>query len=367
MDCKTLFDRPIFFEQNRVWRCYTGGKLMDSFTHRDSPCDNHFPEDWLASTTVANNGQHQQSKNDGLSKIKLPDSSKIIYFKDILLENTCELLGTDNFRDKEGIGVLCKFLDSAVRLPIQCHPDISFARKYYNSEHGKSESWFILDTRVIDGQEPYILMGFKKGVEPDSFKKAVENQDIAFMEQCLHRVKVAPGDMYFIPGRMPHAIGPGIFLLEVQEPTDWVVQPEEFIGDTQLSYSDMWGPLTPETGLECFDYQGRDTLDNILKKVKLVPDNLQNLGGGFIEKIIDMNITPCFKVDRLTINDEAKITYDAPWYIAIVADGNCVIKSKAGIDHARQGDCFFVSNKISELNFKAVDGTAKLYLITKGL
>ncbi len=367
MDYKTLFDRPIFFEQNRVWRCYTGGKLMDLFTHKKSPSDTHFPEDWLASTTVAANGAHQQHPGEGLSKIKLSNSSTDVYFKDALCENPRELLGIDDFCEKEGVGVLCKFLDSAVRLPIQCHPDIPFARKYYNSEHGKSEAWFILGTRVIDGQEPYILMGFKDGVEPESFKKAVKNQDIAFMEQCLHKVKVAPGEMYFIPGRMPHAIGPGIFLLEVQEPTDWVVQPEEFIGETQLTYSDMWGPLTPETGLDCFDYQGRDTVENILKNVKLTPDNLQDRGGGFIEKIIDARITPCFNVDRLTINSEVEITYDAPWYIAIAVKGNCVIKSEAGIDHARQGDCFFVSNKISELNYKTVDGAAQLYLITQGL
>jgi mannose-6-phosphate isomerase len=166
---------------------------------------------------------------------------------------------------------------------------------------------------------------------------------------------------------MPHAIGPGIFLLEVQEPTDWVVQPEEFIGDTQLAYSDMWGPLTPETGLECFDYFGRDIKDNILKKVRLAPNSLRNLGGGFIEKIIDTHITPCFRVDQLVVDNEVKITYDAPWYIAVVVNGSCEIRSRDGIHNAKQGDCFFVSNRISELNFKAMDGIVRLYLITKGL
>jgi mannose-6-phosphate isomerase len=339
---------------------------MDVFTHKDHPNDNHFPEDWLASTTVANNGAHQQTPMDGLSKIKLSNKSAVKFFKDILSENPSQSLGLEHFNEKDGIGVLCKYLDSAVRLPIQCHPDIPFARKYYNSDHGKSESWFILGTRVIDGQEPYILMGFKENTDPDSFKKAVKDQDVPFMEQCLHKVKVVPGEMYFIPGRMPHAIGPGIFLLEVQEPTDWVVQPEEFIGDTQLSYSDMWGPLTPEIGLECFDYQSRDTLENILKKVKLVGHNVKNLGGGYVEKIIDKDITPCFRVDQLVINSEVKLNYDAPWYIAVVAEGACEIKSQAGIDNAKQGDCFFVSNKISELNFKALDKNARLYLITKG-
>jgi len=224
-----------------------------------------------------------------------------------------------------------------------------------------------LNTRIVDGHEPYILMGFKEGVKPEEFKKAVIHQDIAFMEQCLHRVKVSPGEMYFIPGRMPHAIGPGVFLLEVQEPTDWVIQPEEFIGDTQLTYSDMWGPLKPEIGLECFDYTGRDTKENILKRITLVPDNVQKLGGGVIEQAIDARITPCFRVDRLTINKEVKVEYNAPWYIAIAVKGNCAIESKSGTDYVREGEYFFVSNKLSELKFKAEGGIAQLYLISRGL
>lgn len=367
MDYKGLLQKPIFFDLNRVWRCYTGGHLIDTFTSKAEPRDNHFPEDWLASTTIAMNGPNQQSVDEGLSRIKMPDGSDGPFFRDVLRQYPKETLGLKTFSDKEGVGVLCKFLDSAVRLPIQCHPDIPFAKKYFNSNHGKAESWFILDTRIINDEQPYILMGFKEGLEPDKFKEAVRTQDIAEMEQSLHRVEVSPGQMYFIPGRMPHAIGPGVFLLEVQEPTDWVIQPERFIGDTELSHSDMWGPLEPETGLDCFDYDSSDTKENILKKVSLAPFNTEKINGGIIEKIIGPKITPCFNVDRLIINDSIDAGFKDRWYLAVVTSGSCILSSGHENFKAKRGDCFFVSLDLVELIIEADGEPSEMYLVTKKL
>jgi len=59
MSCKGSLEKPVFFEPNRVWRCYLGGKLLDKFTRNGDGADNHFPEDWLASTTIAQNGPNQ--------------------------------------------------------------------------------------------------------------------------------------------------------------------------------------------------------------------------------------------------------------------------------------------------------------------
>ena len=47
---------PLFFMPNRVWRCYSGGALLDKFVGNEKAEDGHFPEDWLASTTRAANG-----------------------------------------------------------------------------------------------------------------------------------------------------------------------------------------------------------------------------------------------------------------------------------------------------------------------
>ncbi len=44
----------------------------------------------------------------------------------------------------------------------------------------------------------------------------------------LHRIPVAPGDFVFVDGGVPHAIGAGCFMVELQEPSDLMVVAERF-------------------------------------------------------------------------------------------------------------------------------------------
>src|SRR5439155_1048518 len=46
---------------------------------------------------------------------------------------------------------------------------------------------------------------------------------VAAMLSATNRVPVRPGDAVLVPAGLPHAIGPGIFLVEAQEPTDFSV------------------------------------------------------------------------------------------------------------------------------------------------
>ena len=42
----------------------------------------------------------------------------------------------------------------------------------------------------------------------------------------LNRIAVRPGDVIVIRGGLPHAIGPGVTMVEVMEPSDLVIVPE---------------------------------------------------------------------------------------------------------------------------------------------
>ena len=43
------------------------------------------------------------------------------------------------------------------------------------------------------------------------------------------------GEVYFVPAKTVHAIGKGCLILEIQEPTDFTIQPEHFCGEYELS------------------------------------------------------------------------------------------------------------------------------------
>ena len=44
-------------------------------------------------------------------------------------------------------------------------------------------------------------------------------------------IPVKLGDVFFVPARMVHAIGEGCLILEVQEPSDFTIQPEHWCAD----------------------------------------------------------------------------------------------------------------------------------------
>jgi mannose-6-phosphate isomerase len=327
-------DRALRFLPNRVWRCYTGGLLLDRWRGTDSAQDGHLPEDWLASATRALNGPNSQGPDEGLSRVALDDGQPGPLLTELLASDPAGYLGTPG---RAELGVLCKYLDSAVRLPIQCHPDRAFARTHYHSPHGKAESWLILDARTIGGEPPCLLLGFRPGVDEAAFRRAVHRQDIPALVAMLHRVPARPGDCWFIPGRLPHAIGAGVFMLEVQEPSDWVVQPERFCAAQPLTDNDMWGPLAPELALRCFDYRGEE-LDQVRQRLLLRPRPLHEEPGHGLHEIIGPATTDCFAVQRLTATAPCTIPAPPGATIAIVTAGRGELANHRQRSPVRRGD-----------------------------
>ncbi len=95
------------------------------------------------------------------------------------------------------------------------------------SAFGKTESWYILGGREINGEKSAIYLGFREGVTEEIWKELFLKQDIQGMLSNLHRFEVNPGDAFIIYGGVPHAIGSGCFLMEVQEPTDYTMRVEK--------------------------------------------------------------------------------------------------------------------------------------------
>ena len=58
-----IIREPVFFERNRVYRVYRGGKLFHDL-FGDEPRDGHYPEEWIASDVRALN---ERKKGDDLT------------------------------------------------------------------------------------------------------------------------------------------------------------------------------------------------------------------------------------------------------------------------------------------------------------
>ena len=112
--------------------------------------------------------------------------------------------------------LLTKLLSTDERLFVHAHPDDDFAADHLNAPCGKTESWVILDTV---GDDPHALLG-SRDVSTDELVDWFDTQDVEAMMAAMHRVSVRPGDCIHVPAGVPHGIGPGITLVELQQPAD---------------------------------------------------------------------------------------------------------------------------------------------------
>jgi mannose-6-phosphate isomerase len=113
--------------------------------------------------------------------------------------------------------LLVKLLDTGERLPVHFHPDRAFAKSRLGLAHGKTEAWLIVEAH---GERPTVWLGFREDVDLDVLTGWVDRQERANMLGALNELTVAPGDCIFVPAGLPHTIGEGIFLVELQEPSD---------------------------------------------------------------------------------------------------------------------------------------------------
>ena len=344
MNFKEYAKKPIFFEKNRVFRVYLGGKLFSDFFQDDSE-DSFYPEEWICSSTKAlNDGSTDEF--EGVSKIKGTD----IYFNQLIEAEKELMLG-----DRNGLDVLVKALDSAIRLPVQAHPDKEFSRKYFNSEFGKAEAWLVLATRP----DAHIFFGFKDNITKEDLEKAVEDSehDKDAMERLVNKFPVKPGDVYFIPAKAIHAIGKGCLILEIQEPTDFTIQPERLCDDYRLSDKQMYLDLDKETALSVFDYSYNKerVLDECKKTPKVISDN----DGCIKTSIISKDDTPCFSLERYEINNGKTELLSSP-VIYVVTDGEGTLTNGENIIKIKKGDYFFMPYSCNKEYFVESSGNLTL-------
>jgi len=333
-----LIKQPLPLLRNRVYRLWRGGALLDRFQGQPDPADGNVPEEWVGSVTVSR--LPGRPSDEGLGRVRLPDGSAVV-LKDLIEALPEDMLGAQHVaRLGPDLGVLCKLLDSAMRLPVQCHPDAAFARQYLGSNFGKTEAWLILATRMIDGVNPYMLFGFREGVTEEVFRRAVLTQDIPAQIACLNQVEVRPGEVYLVKGGTPHALGPGIFLIEIQEPTDLVLNTERVFCGIERTEAQCSMGLGFDLAMRCFNYE--ETGAACVERNRPTPRTLREDGAGSEEILIGPEHTPCFSLKRLTVRERVPDQDRGRCYVGIVVAGRGRLAGSDCDVALRNGATFFV-------------------------
>lgn len=337
-DLAPLARRPLPLAKNRVYRLWRGGALLDRFQGGSNPSDGNVPEEWVGSTTVSR--LSGRPPDEGLSRIPLSAGGTVV-LKDLIEAFPEEMLGASHAAALGAeLGVLCKLLDSAARLPVQCHPSAAFARQHLASSFGKTEASLILATRSIDGATPYMLLGFRDGVTEAEFRRIVAAQDIPAQVAALNRIEVKPGDVYLVGPGMPHALGPGVFMIEVQEPTDLVVNTEYVFCGVRRTEAQCFMGLGFDLGMSCFDYLASG-MDNVAQH-KLVSRIVEDDPAGSEEILIGPEHTRCFGMARLTVRGRFQDRDRGRCYVGIVLEGRGRLCGPDGDMPLQAGTTFFI-------------------------
>ncbi|KAL6897614.1 RmlC-like cupin domain-containing protein [Trichoderma evansii] len=278
---------------------YAGGARISEF-RSNPPCGSHEPEDWIASTTCCSG-----KGNIGLSR--LPDGT---FLADAIASEPEKWLGPDHVANYgPDTKLLVKLLDAGQRLPIHAHPHVDWASKHLQRKHGKAEAWYILTPGSI-------WLSFREEVDPKDLLRIVEEEKGAELLERMHKIDVRPHQTVYVPPGVLHAIGEGIFIVEVQEPEDMSILCEWGGFDIDGKKAGHLG-LGFETALTAVETKAR-TREEVLSLVTEANAS---------ESVFVAQSQDYFHLERVFVRDYSHCRRG--FAILIVLDGDASLKTKS--------------------------------------
>ncbi|MFC4076327.1 mannose-6-phosphate isomerase, class I [Salinithrix halophila] len=301
-----IFLRPVF--QERIWG---GTALREQFGY-DIPSD-RTGECWGVSAHPHGPCIVREGPYKGLTLTELWSQHPEVF----------------NHFPSETFPLLTKILDADKDLSIQVHPDDEYAGIHEQGEQGKTECWYI-----IDCQEDAELVFGHYARNREELKAMVEKDA---WPSLLRRIKVRPGDFFYIPNGTIHALCAGTLALEIQQNSDATYRVYDY------NRTDSEGKKR-ELHLD-------KALDvTLVPHRNQVPDRqIRRLDAGEWTTFVEC---PYFAVHRWTVNGTVSFHQDQPFMIASIIDGEGEIEAEGETFPFYKGDHLILPTGLGPFNIK---------------
>ncbi|MCB9833938.1 MAG: class I mannose-6-phosphate isomerase [Planctomycetes bacterium] len=217
--------------------------------------------------------------------------------------------------------LLIKRIDSSQRLSVQVHPDDEAAARLEGEPNGKNEAWVILEAEV----GATIHLGLKEGVSPEAFGRAARAGTAL---ELMRPVPVAAGDVIPVPAGCVHAIGAGIYLYEVQQPSDLTYRLYDY---DRLGPDGARRPLHLDRGVAAIVAD--------LRPEKARPRLLESQDGSRRERLCDLSV---FELDRWLV--DGKLVVAERELVALWSHrGDCRIRAGAEVCSLAEGRSLLIA------------------------
>jgi mannose-6-phosphate isomerase len=328
--------RPERLGDNRVPVYYAGGANIDDFRGATGPHPG--PEDWVASLCALPPAilGPEHPPDTGVSR--LADGSSL---RDRVAGDPDSWLGRElSARFSGDPGLLVKLLDAGERLPVHCHPTRAFARHHLGSFFGKTEGWIIM--RADPGAQ--LWLGLRDTIDRHEWTSWVTSQDAAAMLAAMNVVKAQAGQVVFVPAGLPHAIGPGVMLTELQEPTSFSVLAEHAAFGVSEDVATLG--LGWDLALSCFDLRGRR--DNL---GELITEPTPAGSGSSLKQLFRSEAADYFGAVLVTCR-RGTVALGPPCFaVLVVAAGAGEVRFDGGSEPLRHGETWVAPYGAGPLEF----------------
>lgn len=248
-----------------------------------------------------------------------------------LWEEQPELFG---YFESDRFPLLTKILDANDDLSVQVHPDDDYANKFEKGEFGKTECWYIVD--CDEGAD--IIFGHH-AQSKEEFIRLVEEGN---WERLLQRIKIKPGDFFYVPSGTIHALCKGTLVLETQQSSDTTYRVYDY---NRRGQDGKLRELHLEKAIDV------TTVPHTAAKVE--PAIVKTTGGS-ITTFVEEDYFTVYKWD---ITNTLSLTQESYFTLVSVINGEGKIISEDNEYYIKYGDHFIIPHEMK--SFK-IEGQVQL-------